>query len=128
IGSVNYRIWECPACGEHKKKRGSTFSRYQACPECGAKTLGSTSTTLETATEYRYGSVEIRQACENCSYKNTYTQTTPMLEDTSTSTSSAAAASSALLSSSSISDAGSASSNSGFSGGDSSGGGASGSW
>ncbi len=131
IGSINYQIWECPACGEHKKKRGSAFfSGYKTCPDCGAKTLSSTSTTLAMATHYSGGSVEIRQACANCSFTNTYTQSTPMLEDRSTSTSSAAAASSALFSSSSSSSSSSSvdSSSSGFSGGDSSGGGASGSW
>jgi uncharacterized protein len=123
IGSVDYKIWLCPACGEHEKRRGSHFfSRYHTCPECGAKTLDSTSTTLETATTYRYGLIEIHEACENCSYHNTYTRTTPMLTDTSTSGTSAAA------SSNSSSDSSSSSSSSGFSGGDSSGGGASGSW
>jgi uncharacterized protein len=131
IGSINYQVWECPGCGEHKKKRGSAFfSRYKTCPDCGAKTLSSTSTTLATATNYSCGSVEVRQACANCPYTNTYTESTPMLEDTSTSTSSATAASSALFSStSSLSSSSSVdSSSSGFSGGDSSGGGASGSW
>jgi uncharacterized protein len=133
IGSINYQIWECPACGEHKKKRGSAFfSGYKTCPDCGAKTLSSTSTTLAAATHYSGGSVEIRQACANCSFTNTYAQSTPMLEDRSTSTASAAAASSALFSSSSSSSSSSSpsvdSSSSGFSGGDSSGGGASGSW
>jgi uncharacterized protein len=119
IGSVDHQIWLCPACGEHKKRRASRFfSGYHTCPECGAKTLSSTSTTLETATTYRYGLIEIHEACENCSYQNTYTRTTPMLRDTSTSTTSDA------TSSNSSSDT----SSSGFSGGDSSGGGASGSW
>ncbi len=119
IGSVDHQIWLCPACGEHKKRRGSRFfSGYHTCPECGAKTLGSTSTTLETATTYRYGLIEIHEACESCSYQNTRTRTTPMLEDTSTSTTSDAVSSSSSFDSSS----------SGFSGGDSSGGGASGSW
>jgi uncharacterized protein len=135
IGSVDYQIWLCPACGEHTKRQGSRFfSRYQTCPECRARTLGSTSTTVETATTYRCGQIEIHEACENCSYQNTYTRTTPMLEDRTTYTSSVAAtaATSAALysaSSSSSSDtSSSSSSSSGFSGGDSSGGGASGSW
>lgn len=141
IGSVDYQIWLCPACGEHTKRQGSHFfSRYQACPECHAKTLGWTSTTRETATTYRCGLIEIHEACENCPYQNTYTRTTPMLEDTSTSTSTAAASaattsaalfsasSSSSSSSSASSSASSSSSSSGFSGGNSSGGGASGSW
>lgn len=141
IGSVDYQIWVCPACGERKKRRGSAFfSRYQTCPECGAKTLSSTSRTVEQATYHHGGLVEVQQTCANCSYKNSYTRSTPMLEDRSSYSASSSSSASSLFSSSSpsssssstsssdFSSSSSSSSSSGFSGGDSSGGGASGSW
>jgi uncharacterized protein len=102
VKSVNYKVWVCPACGEHETRKGSAFfSRFRICPECKARTLKTTSTTLTPASQFQCGSIEVHQACANCSYRNSFNQTTPMLR---------------------------ASSSSSSSGPDSSGGGASGSW
>jgi uncharacterized protein len=144
IGSVDYQIWVCARCGERKMRRSSAFaSGFRNCPECGARTLSSTSTTVEAATYQHGGLVEVEQICANCSYKNNYTRSTPMLEERTSSSSSSSSGSSSSpffsspspssgssssSSSSSNSSSGSSSSSSGFSGGSSSGGGASGSW
>jgi uncharacterized protein len=148
IGSVDYQIWSCPACGELKKRRGSSFfSRYTTCPECGAKTLSSESTTLQEATYSHGGEIQVDQSCANCSYRNSYIRYTAQLvrQEERTYSSSSSSSSGALLSlldsssgssssssssfsSSSGSSSSGSSSSSGFSGGDTSGGGASGSW
>jgi uncharacterized protein len=140
IGSIDYQIWVCAACGERKKRRGSSFfSAYRNCPQCAAKTLSSESTVIEEATYSHGGEVRVDQTCANCSYRNSYSRYTARLEERSYSSSfssysSSSGSSSSFLSSSSSSSSSSSgsssggSSSSGFSGGSSSGGGASGSW
>jgi uncharacterized protein len=143
IGSIDYQIWVCAACGERKKRRGASFfSRYRNCPDCHAKTVSSTSVTLREATRWESGEVEVTQVCANCSFRSRYIRAIPRLEEPSYSSSSSSSSSGSSLSflsgssgsSSSSSGSGSGgsssggSSSSGFSGGSSSGGGASGSW
>jgi uncharacterized protein len=139
IGSVDHKVWVCPACGELKKGSSvSWFSGYRNCPQCGVRALKADSWTVEEATYDHGGLVQTDEACASCSYKNSYTRSTSRLVRTETrdDSSSASAASASFLSSSSSSSSsssgssssGSSSSGSGFSGGSSSGGGASGSW
>jgi uncharacterized protein len=143
VGSVDHLIWECPACGERVKgRRTAFFSGYGTCPECSARTLSSSSRTVEEATYSHGGLIETEEICANCSYQNRYTRETarreePVSSPSSSSSSSASrpsyslssGASSSSSSSSSSSDSSSgSSSSSGYSGGSSSGGGASGSW
>jgi uncharacterized protein len=137
IGSVDHQVWVCLACGERVKRRSFRFfSGYEKCPECSARTLRSTSTTVEEATYTHGGLVQVDQRCANCAYSNSYTSSTPMLQrptyDDDDRRSSSAAS---LLSSSSSSahsggssSSSSSSSGSDFGGGHSSGGGASGKW
>jgi len=113
IGSVDYQIWICPACGEERKTRRSRFfSGYTTCPSCSAKTLQTNRTTIVAATYSYGGEVRVDSRCVSCSYTDSRIYSTPML----------------TRSSSSSSSSNSSSSSSGFSGGSSSGGGASGSW
>ncbi|MFL6262832.1 MAG: TPM domain-containing protein [Thermoanaerobaculia bacterium] len=137
IGSIDYQIWVCAACGERKKRRGSSFfSRYRNCPDCHAKTVSSTSVTLREATRLESGEVEVTQVCANCSFRSRYIRAIPRLEEPSYSSSSSSSSGSSFGSFSSSSGSSSSSSgsssggssSSGFSGGSSSGGGASGSW
>jgi uncharacterized protein len=89
VKSVNYKVWVCPACGEHETRKGSAFfSRFKICPECKARTLKTTSTTLTPASQFQCGSIEVHQACANCSYRNNFNQTTPMLQASPSSSSS----------------------------------------
>lgn len=106
VGSVDHQIWVCPSCGQTEKARRSRwFSGYSACPQCKAKTLKSTSTTVSAATYTSGGLIRVDQACAHCSYKNSYTRSTPRRQRSSSSRS-----------------------GSGFGGGRSSGRGASGRW
>ncbi|HYX25961.1 MAG TPA: TPM domain-containing protein [Thermoanaerobaculia bacterium] len=142
IGSVDHRIWTCPACGERAKtSQKRFFSSYETCPSCSARTLDSTETTVEEATYTHDGLIEVDERCLSCSYHDSRTYSTPMLVDRrSYSSSSSSSSSSSFFSSadrssnsssasgSSGGSSGSSSSGSGFGGGSSSGDGASGSW
>lgn len=114
LRSVDYDVWWCGRCNDVLVLRyGAIFSRYSACGGCGAKTMSSTCTTLERATEWSGGLERIDESCQHCSYKNSYTRTTARLQSSSSSDSSWSSSSS---------------SSSSFGGGSSSGGGSSGSW
>ena len=135
VGSVDHQVWVCPACGERKKRRFLRFgSSYGTCPECSARTLRFTSTTVETATYDHGGRVQEDRHCANCSYSHSYIYATPMLhrptddDDLWSSSSSLSSSSSASSGWSASSNSSSSSSDSGFGGGHSSGGGASGRW
>ena len=106
VGSVNHQVWVCQSCGQTEKlRRPRWFSGYSACPQCRAKTVKSTSTTVQAATYTSGGLIRVDQACANCTYMNTYTRSTPRRQRSSSSRS-----------------------GSGFGGGRSSGRGASGRW
>lgn len=89
VGSVDHQIWVCPGCGQTEKARRSRwFSGYRDCPQCRAKTLKSTSTTVRAATYTSGGLIRVDQACANCTYTNTYTQSTPRRQRSSSRSSS----------------------------------------
>lgn len=108
VRSVDYDVWLC-RCGQTQKLRyGALFTRYARCPSCEARTKLTTTTTLQSATEYSEGLVEVEERCIHCSYSNRFTRTTPRVTPSDSSSSSYSGGSD--------------------SGGSSSGGGASGSW
>ncbi|MBL8909141.1 MAG: TPM domain-containing protein [Archangium sp.] len=114
IKSVDYDVWWCEPCDDVLVLRyGAFFSSYSSCTSCSAKTLKSTCTTLERATEWSGGLERIDERCVNCSYTNSYTRRTARIQSSSRSSSSWSSSSS---------------SRSSFGGGRSSGGGSSGSW
>lgn len=117
VGSVDYDVWWCERCHDPLVLRyGKIFTSYSGCPSCSAKTLSSSTTTLSRATEYSGGSERVDQRCAHCSYRNSFTRSTPRITRSSSS------------SSSSRSSFSSSSSRSSFGGGSSSGRGSSGSW
>lgn len=108
IGSVDYSIWMCPGCSAIEKVRsGRWFTRYSRCPGCGQVTATEVSSTLQHATEWSQGLVQIREHCEHCGRTHTFQRSTPRVRRSSSS---------------------SGRSSSGFGGGRSSGGGSSGKW
>jgi uncharacterized membrane protein YgcG len=113
LGSVNYDVWWCERCQDALVlDHSALFSRYSRCPRCQLRTQSSNSITLQSATEYSEGLVQVDETCAACSHHHTYTRST-----------------SRLSSSSDWSDSSSSSSSdSSFGGGSSDGGGSSGSW
>lgn len=119
IGSVDYDIWLCPACEVTSKGRYSAwFSSYSGCPQCGFRTLSSSSETISAATEYSEGWGRKTDNCRHCSYHNTSEYSIPRIQRQESSSSSDSS-----WSSSSSSD-----SSSSWGGGSSSDGGAGASW
>jgi uncharacterized protein len=108
LGSVDYSIWMCPGCSAIEKVRsGRWFTRYSRCPGCGQVTGTEVSSTLQHATEWSQGLVQIREHCEHCGRTHTFQRSTPRVRRSSSS---------------------GGRSSSGFGGGRSSGGGSSGKW
>ncbi len=108
IGSVDHIVWLCPSCLRvDKVRRGRWFTRYSACPRCGAQTRSSVSRTLAAATTVTTGLVEVREQCAHCNDSRVTTRVLPVLP---------------------IRPASTGRSSSGFGGGRSSGGGSSGRW
>jgi uncharacterized protein len=118
IGSVDYDVWWCGVCNDvWINDNIALFSSYSRCPSCNARARSSSTTTLEYATEYSHGLVEVKETCASCNYNNTYTRQTARLSRSSDDDSS-------WGSSFTSSDSGGSS----FGGGDSGGSGSSGSW
>lgn len=60
VGSVDHDVWACPSCGRVEKVRGNAlFTRYAACPTCGAQTAGMIETVLRAATTSEEGLVKV---------------------------------------------------------------------
>lgn len=107
LKSVDYDVWHCPDCGRMDIHRYRNWlSGFGACPECGYRTLSTTSTVLRAATKTSSGQKRVEYDCRNCGYHDSELRTIPKISESS----------------------GSGSSRSSFGGGSSSGGGASGSW
>lgn len=111
LGSIDYDVWECPACMHHDIDAHTALAtEYGECPECHALTLKEDVTTLVEATTHHGGSERIDAHCLACDHRFKTTRDTPRLSESSSS-----------------SGGGSGGSSSG-SGGSSGGGGASRSW
>ncbi len=65
VGSVNYDVWWCGRCQDVLVlDYTAMFSRYDACPRCDRRTRSSTATTLENATEYSEGLVQVDEGVD----------------------------------------------------------------
>jgi len=116
LRSVDHRVWACPACNAvHKTRRNKWFTRYATCPNCRYRTKSQITRTIVAATTTHGGLVEVEENCQNCSYQNRMTRSTPRIVPQTSSSGSH-----------SFSSGGGSSS--GFGGGHSSGRGASGGW
>ncbi len=120
IGAIDWQVHVCPQCSAVRTfARERWFSGYQRCPQCSRKARTSSTTTLQHATQYSGGLVEITEQCAHCSFHRRYTRSTPQLPPPSTTSSS---------SSSGGFSGGGGSSGGSFGGGSSGGGGAGSSW
>jgi uncharacterized protein len=88
VGSVDYDVWQCPSCNAVEKLRyGRWFTSYSKCPLCGGVTNSSTQRTLQSATTFSTGLVEVHEKCVHCTYAKTYTRATPRVSSSSSSSS-----------------------------------------
>jgi uncharacterized protein len=114
IGSVDYDVWKCGACGHHFMLRYPKWvSAYAQCPQCHNRTKSSTEEVVSPASTISSGSARVVETCAFCSFRREYTKVLPLIQSSDSSSSG---------SSSSGSSSGGGSS---FGGGGSGGGGAS---
>lgn len=112
VGSVDYDVWQCPACSHHFTVRVPRWlSQYARCPQCRNRTKSSEEHVITAATTGASGTARIVEACAFCTFRHEYTKVLPQLTESS--------------SSSSTSGRSSGSGSSSFGGGRSGGGGAS---
>jgi uncharacterized protein len=112
VGSVDYDVWKCGACGHHFTLRYPKWtSGYAQCPQCHNRTKRSTEDVIIPASTISSGSARVLETCAFCSFRHEYTKVLPLIQSSS---------------SSSTDSSSSGSSSSGSSGGSSLGGGESG--
>jgi uncharacterized protein len=89
VGSVDYDVWKCPACGHHFTLRYAKWvSKYDKCPQCFNRTKSSTETVVEAATRHGDGSARVVEQCAFCSFTSAYTKVLPRIRESSASSSS----------------------------------------
>jgi uncharacterized protein len=132
LGSVDYRVWVCDACGTSKVERApKLFSPYRDCPKCAHRTLSSQERITRHPTYDFTGESIVTRGCRfpGCNYRDQFHKTLPP-RPRPTPPSHHGISHSGISHSSSHSSGGGSSGSSGgsFGGGSSSGGGAGASW
>jgi uncharacterized protein len=94
-GGMDYEFWHCPKCGADEKL-AVKLGKAAKCPQCGRRTLTSSTTTLAAATASQGGRVRVTETCLNskCNYSKTREHDTPRLSSPSSGSSSGASRSS----------------------------------
>ena len=95
IGSVDYDVWNCPACSHHFTLRYAKWvSKYEKCPQCSNRTKSSTEHVISAATTSSSGSARVVETCAFCSFTHEYTKVLPQITQSSSSSSSSGGSSS----------------------------------
>jgi uncharacterized protein len=86
IGSVDYDVWRCGACGHHFTLRYPKWiSSYAQCPQCRHRTQSSTENVIAAATAIASGSAHVVETCAFCSFRREYTKVLPRLQSSGSS-------------------------------------------
>jgi uncharacterized protein len=89
VGSVDYDVWKCGACGHTFTLRYPRWlTPYAACPQCHNRTKSATETVLVAATTSSSGSAQVVEQCAFCNFHREYTKTLPRIQESSSSGSS----------------------------------------
>jgi len=85
-GGMDYEFWRCPRCGADEKL-AVKLGKASKCPQCGRRTLKSSTTTLAAATRENGGRTRTTETCLNpsCKYTKTRESSTPRLSSPSSS-------------------------------------------
>jgi len=94
-GGMDYEFWHCPKCGAGEKL-AVKLNKAAKCPQCGRRTLTSSTTTLAAATKEQGGRERVTDSCLNpkCNYSKVRERSTPRLSSPSSSSSGSARSSS----------------------------------
>ena len=88
IGSVDYDVWKCGACGHHFTLRyPKRVSRYAQCPQCHNRTKSSTEEVLNPASTISSGSSRVAETCAFCTFRREYTKVLPLIQSSDSSSS-----------------------------------------
>jgi uncharacterized protein len=86
IGSVDYDVWNCPACSHRFTLRYPKWlSPYDKCPQCSNRTKSSAETVISAATTSSSGSARVVEKCAFCSFTHEYTKVLPRITQSSSS-------------------------------------------
>ena len=95
IGSVDYDVWNCPACSHHFTLRYPKWvSHYEKCPQCSNRTKSSSEHVITAATTSSSGSARVVEQCAFCSFTREYTKVLAQLTESSSSSSGSSSSSS----------------------------------
>ena len=90
IGSVDYDVWKCGACGHHFTLRYPKWvTGYAPCPQCHNRTQSSTETVTNPATTISSGSARVVETCAFCTFRREYTKVLPRIQPSESSSSGA---------------------------------------
>jgi uncharacterized protein len=88
IGSVDYDVWKCGACGHHFTLRYPKWvSGYAKCPQCHNRTKSSTEKVIAAATTMSSGSASVVDTCAFCTFRREYTKVLPVIQPSGSSSS-----------------------------------------
>jgi uncharacterized protein len=86
VGSVDYDVWKCGACGHHFTLRYPKWlTGYAACPQCSNRTKSSTETVITAATTSHSGTARVVEHCAFCNFHHEFTKTLPRIQQSSSS-------------------------------------------
>jgi uncharacterized protein len=86
IGSVEYDVWQCPACSHLLTLRYAKWAtKYDACPQCKNRTGWRTESTTRSPTTMSTGTALVMVKCEFCTYTKEYTKVLPRISQSSSS-------------------------------------------
>ena len=88
IGSVDYDVWKCGACGHRFTLRYPKWiTGYAKCPQCHNRTKSSTEKVIAAATTISSGSARVVEACAFCTFRREYTKVLPLIQSSDSSSS-----------------------------------------
>ena len=81
IGSVDYDVWKCGACGHHFTLRYPKWiTGYAKCSQCHNRTKSSTEKVIEPASTKSSGKALVVETCAFCTFRREYTKVLPRVQ------------------------------------------------
>jgi uncharacterized protein len=88
IGSVDYDVWKCGACGHQFTLRYPKWvSSYAQCPQCHHRTKSSAENVIDPATTISSGTARVVETCAFCAFRREYTKVLPQIQSSGSSSS-----------------------------------------
>jgi uncharacterized protein len=86
VGSVDYDVWKCGACGHHFTLRYPKWiTSYAKCSQCHNRTKSSAETVIAAATTSSSGTARVVETCAFCTFRHEYTKVLPQITSSSSS-------------------------------------------